>query len=142
MTFKHSKKWYFYAKLIAWMVGALCCALPPLIAAVDNFPVMVTTDTNSTISIFFVIGVLIACSCVMRSVVKAFKENALLSVCVVLAAITAVLVCGYYMKKETILGLAWVAGSGAVGVLVGMIFFKLHDLWDDLYKHCGEVYVK
>lgn len=142
MTFKHSKKWYFWASWIAWAAGTLFCVLPPFIMTIAKFPVMVTKNTNSTISIFFVIGIIIALSCIMRSVIKAFKDNALLSVSVVLAAITAVFVCGYHMEKETLLGLSYVSGTGCIGVLIGMVFFKLHDIWKDLYKNCGEVYVK
>ena len=142
MTFKHSKKWYFWASWIAWTFAVMFCFVPPLMATILNFPMMVTKNSNSTISIFFVIGILLAASVAITKVVKSFKDNALLSVAVVLAAVTALLICGYHMEKATIEGLAWVAGSGSAGVLVGLCFFKLHKLWNDLYKNCGEVYVK
>jgi hypothetical protein len=141
VVFKHSKKWYFWASWIAWLVGVLFCFLPPLIATIINFPIMVTKNADSTISIFFVLGVLIALSVVMQSIVKAFKNNALLSVAVALAAVTLVFCGGYYMEKSTILGLAWVAGSGSIGIVIGILLFKLHKVWHNLYEHCGEVYV-
>jgi peptidoglycan/LPS O-acetylase OafA/YrhL len=141
MTFRHSKKWYFWASWIAWALGAVACVVPPLIATIANFPVMVTKNADSTISIFFVIGIMITLSVIMQAVVKAFKNNALLSVAVALAAVCAVFICGYYMEKETILGIAWIAGSASIGVLCGMLLFKLHKVWHDLYENCGEVYV-
>ncbi len=142
MVFRHSKKWYFWASWIAWAVGAVFCVLPPLVATVANFPIMVTKNADSTVSIFFVIGVLIASAVIMQAVVKAFKNNALLSVAIILSAICAILIAGYYMEKTTIKGLAWIAGSAAVGVLIAMACFKLHHIWNDLYKNCGEVYIK
>lgn len=142
MTFRHSKKWYFWASWIAWVLGAVFCVLPPIVATFANFPMMVTKNTDSTISIFFVLGILIASSVVMQAVVKAFKNNSLLVVAVVLAAVCAVLIAGVKMEKETIEGLAWIAGTASGGVLVAMVCFKLHSVWQDLYRHCGEVYVK
>ena len=142
MTFKHSKKWYFWASWISWAAGAIFCVVPPLIATIANFPMMVTKNTTSTVSIFFVIGILLALSVILSKVVKSFKSNALLSVSVALAGVCAIFMCGYNMEKATMEGLAWVAGCGSVGVLIGMCCFKLHDIWNDLYKNCGEVYVK
>jgi uncharacterized membrane protein AbrB (regulator of aidB expression) len=141
MVFKHSKKWYFWASCIAWAVGALLCLLPPILATIINFPMMVTKNTDSTVSIFFILGILIAVAVVFQSVVKAFKDNTLLSVFVVLVAITAVLIAGYNMEKETILGLIKVSCSAAGGTLFGLVSFKLHHFWNDLYKNCGEVYL-
>ena len=142
MTFRHSKKWYFWASWIAWVVGAACCVLPPIIATVTNFPMMVTKNADSTFSIFFVMGLMIASIVALQAVIKAFKNNTLLAVAIILAAICGVFVGGYYMEQETMRGLAIVAGSGSAGVLVGLICFKIHRIWNDLYKHCGEVYVK
>ena len=142
MVFRHSKKWYFWASWIAWAVGALFCVLPPIIATIANFPIMVTTNADSTISIFFVLGIMIALSVVLQMVIKAFKQSALLSVAVVLAALCFVFSCGYNMEKETLFGLAWIAGAGAAGVLVAIGCFKLYAIWHDLYENCGEVYVK
>ena len=141
MVFRHSKKWYFWASWISWAVGAMFCFVPPLIATIANFPVMVTKNADSTISIFFVLGIMIAAAVLIMLVVKAFKQNAVLSVAIVLAVLCAVFVAGYNMEKQTLLGLAWVAGSGAVGVLVGVVCFKVHAIWHDLYKNCGEVYI-
>ena len=141
MVFRHSKKWYFWASWIVWAVGVLSCILPPLIATFANFPVMITTNADSTVSLFFVLAFMMAASVVIMLIVKAFKQNAVLSVAVVLALLCVVFVCGYNMEKDTLLGLAWVAGSGAVGTLLGQVCFKVHAIWHDLYKNCGEVYI-
>lgn len=142
MVFKHSKKWYFWASWIAWAVGVIFCVLPPIITTLIYFPSMVTKNTNSTISIFFVLGILISVSTILPYTVKALKNNSFLLVFFVLLAITLLLVGVYYMEKKTILGLAWVSGSASVGVLFAMIAFKIGHIWNDLYKNCGEVYVK
>lgn len=142
MTFKHSKKWYFWMSLLAKFCGGVFCVAPALIATLLNFPMMVTENVDSTTSIPFVFGIVISLSVVLQVVVKSFKNNSLFAVAVVLAFITAVFICVYYMEKETIKGLAWIAGCGAVGVLIACGCFKLHAIWNELYKHCGEVYVK
>lgn len=142
MTFKHSKKWYFVAKIIAKMLGCLFCFLPPLIATFINFPIMVSTNANSTISIVFFLAVGVSLSVLIHYVVKSFKDNALFSVAIVLVGVTAVFMCAYFMEKSTIKGLAWVSGSAAFGILIANACFALYNMWNDLYKNCGEVYVK
>jgi hypothetical protein len=142
MTFKHTKKWYFWAKVLSKIAGYIMCVCPALIATIINFPLMVTENVESTISIPFVIAIMISLAVVLQAVLKAFKNNALIAVVVVLAFITAVFICVYHMEQTTIKGLAWVSGCGAVGVMIACGCFKLHSVWDDLYKHCGEVYVK
>ena len=142
MTFKHSKKWYFWAKWISKIVGGVFCVLPALIATFLNFPIMITKNADSTVSLFFVIAIIISCSALLAVVVKSFKDNSTLSISVVLALITLVFVCVYKMEKSTIKGLAWVSGCAACGVLLATLCFKLYDMWNDLYMHCGEVYVK
>lgn len=142
MTFKHTKKWYFWAKWISKIAGYIFCVCPALVATIINFPVMVTENVDSTISIPFIFAIMISLIVVLQAVIKSFKNSALFSVSIVLAFIMGVFICVYNMEQTTIKGLAWVSGCGAVGVLCACGCFKLHALWDDLYKHCGEVYVK
>ena len=40
-TIKHSKGWYFNAKIIAYWVGMAFCVLPPLIAGIVKLPSIV-----------------------------------------------------------------------------------------------------
>lgn len=142
MTFKHTKKWYFWAKWIAKAAGYIMCVCPALIATLCCFPMMVTENADSTISIPFVFAIVLSLSVVLQAVIKSFQNNTLFAVAVVLAFLTVLLICLYNMEPVTIKGLAWVAGSGAVGTLFGCVGFKLHDIWNDLYENCGEVYVK
>ena len=142
MTFKHTKKWYFWAKWIAKVAGYIMCVCPALIATLCSFPMMVTENADSTISIPFVFAIVLSLSVVLHGVIKSFQDNTLFAVAVVLAFLTVLLICLYNMEPVTIKGLAWVAGSGAVGTLFGCVGFKLHDIWNDLYENCGEVYIK
>lgn len=142
MTFKHTKKWYFWAKWIAKAAGCIMCVCPALIATLCSFPMMVTSNADSTISIPFVFGLVLSLTFVLQAVIKSFQNNTLFAVAVVLAFLTVLLICLYNMEPVTIKGLAWVAGSGTVGTLFGCVGFKLHDIWNDLYENCGEVYVK
>ena len=142
MTFKHSKKWYFWAKLLSKIAGYIFLVCPAIIATLANFPVMVTENVDSTISIPFVFAIMISLTVVLQAVIKSFKNNTLFAVAVVLACITGVFICVYNMEQATIKGFAIVAGSGAVGTLIACACFKLHTIWDDLYRHCGEVYIK
>lgn len=141
MTFRHSKKWYFWAKWIAKILGGVFCVAPALIATVLNFPMMVTRNSDSTVSMAFVFAIMISLFVVLHEVFKSLKNNTLFAVAIILAGFTAVLIGVWVMEKDTIEGLAWVSGSATVGVTLAVICFKLHDMWDDLYKHCGEVYV-
>lgn len=142
MTFKHTKKWYFWAKWIAKAAGYIMCVCPALIATLCSFPMMVTSNADSTISIPFVFAIVLSLSVVLHGAIKSFQDNTLFAVAVVLAFLTVLLICLYNMEPVTIKGLAWVAGSGAVGTLFGCVGFKLHDIWNDLYENCGEVYIK
>ena len=118
------------------------CVCPALIATLCSFPMMVTENADSTISIPFVFAIVLSLSVVLHGVIKSFQDNTLFAVAVVLAFLTVLLICLYNMEPVTIKGLAWVAGSGAVGTLFGCVGFKLHDIWNDLYENCGEVYIK
>ena len=75
-------------------------------------------------------------------VIKSFKNDTLFAVAVVLAFICALFVFLYKMEPDTIKGMAWVAGTGAVGTMIACGCFKAHTIFDDLYRHCGEVYIK
>ena len=142
MTFKHSKKWYFWAKWIAFGAGCTFLVCPALIATVLNFPMMVTSNVESTISIPFVFAILLSLTVVLQVVIKSFKNNTLFAVAVVLAFICALLVFIYKMEPDTIKGLAIVAGTGAGGTMIACGCFKAHTIFDDLYRNCGEVYIK
>ena len=141
MTFKHSKKWYFWAKWIAKVAGYAMCVCPALIATLICFPSMVTENVDSTISIPFVFAMLITLTIVLQAVVKSFKNDTLFAVAVVLSFLTAIFIFMYNMEAATIYGLAWVSGCGAGGTLIGCGCLKAYKVFDDLYTNCGEVYI-
>ena len=57
---KHSKEWYYNARLIAYWVGMAFCVVPTLIAGILKLPVIVVKDANSTLSGVFVVVVVCA----------------------------------------------------------------------------------
>lgn len=142
MTFKHTKKWYFWAKWISKLAGYIFLVCPAIIATLINFPMMVTSNVDSTISIPFVFAIVLSLTVVLQMVIKSFKNDTLFAVAVVLAFICALFVFLYKMEPDTIKGMAWVAGTGAVGTMIACGCFKAHTIFDDLYRHCGEVYIK
>ena len=141
MTFKHTKKWYFWAKWIAKVAGYTMCVFPALLACLICFPSMVTENVDSTISIPAVLAAIIALTIVLQAVIKSFKNDTLFAVAIVQAFLTVIFICMYNMEKATINGLAWVAGCGAFGSLIGCVCLKAYKLFDDLYKNCGEVFL-
>ena len=52
---KHSKEWYYNARLIAYWVGMAFCVVPTLIAGLWKLRVIVVKDANSTLSGMFVV---------------------------------------------------------------------------------------
>jgi hypothetical protein len=142
MTFKHSKKWYFWAKWIAFGAGLIFLVCPALIATLANFPMMVTSNAESTISIPFVFALVLSLTVILQLMIKSFKNDTLFAVAVLLVFVCALFSFLYNMEKETIKGFAIVAGTGAVGTLIACGCFKAHHIFDDLYRHCGEVYIK
>lgn len=142
MTFRHSKKWYFWAKWIAMGAGYIFLVCPAIIATLINFPMMVTSNVDSTISIPFVFAIVLSLTVVLQMVIKSFKNDTLFAVAVVLAFICAIFAFIYKMEPDTIKGLAIVAGTGAGGTLIACGCFKMYHIFDDLYRHCGEVYIK
>jgi hypothetical protein len=118
------------------------CVVPALIATLACFPMMVTSNRDSTLSMTFVIAIMISLLVILNAVIKSFKNKTLFSVSLILAGLTAVFIGAWVMEKDTIKGLAWVSGCASVGVMLGCACFRLHDMWNDLYKHCGEVYVR
>lgn len=140
MTFKHSKRWYFYAQAIAAVLGVLFAVVPAVIAAVVNFPVMVTKNRESTLSLLFVLAILIAAVALLYFVIRAVKNNPFLIIIAALSIVTLVLLGGYYMEKETILGLCIVAATATGGCVLSAVCFALHKMWYDLYKNCGQIY--
>ena len=142
MTFRHSKRWYFYAKIIAKVLGVLFAFVPAVVAVLCNFPIMVTKNSESTVSMLFIAGVLIASVALLYFVAKTVKKNPFLLIIASLTIITVILIGVYFMEKDTILGLAWVAGSATCGCVLSCVCFSLNKMWDDLYKNCGEIYGK
>ena len=140
MTFKHSKRWYFNAHIIACVFGVLFAFVPALVAVLLNFPVMVTKNSESTVSMLFIAALLIAAVALLYFVARTVKKNPFLLIIAALTLITIILLGVYFMEKETILGLIWVAGTATVGCVFSCVFFALHKVWYDLYKHCGQIY--
>ena len=139
-TFKHSKKWYFWASIIVHIFAVMFAALPAIVATVVQFPVWVTKDSNSTVSFIFIFALLVSLIAVLYFAVKVIKKYPYIVVIIALSAITAVLLCGYYMQKETLLALCIVAACATIGNIIACILFASGKALWNLYKHCGQIY--
>lgn len=140
MSFKHSRKWYFFASLIAASLGVLFAIIPALVALLINFPVMVTKNSESTVSMLFVVSLTVPAIAFLYFIIKTLKNNPFLIIVAALLIIT-LLLCGVYqMEKQTIFGLFCVAATETVGCIFTSICFGLYKLWYSLYQHCGQVY--
>ncbi len=140
MIFKHSKRWYFIAQLIAAALGVFFAVVPAFIATIINFPIMVTNNAESTVSMLFVVALLLSSVALLYFVIKTMKNNPFLIIIAALTVVTFVLLGVYNAEQSTILGLTWVAGTATVGCVFSAICFALHKAWRDLYMHCGEIY--
>ena len=47
----------------------------------------------------------------------------------------------YYAENSTRFGLMVVSITAAVSNVISTVLFKLSSVWDDLFKHCGEIYI-
>ena len=143
MTIKHSKKWYFWAKIIAKAMGILLSFAPALIATVSLFPSLVTTNSNSTISGLFMLGVLLGGIPLLSALIKAFKTpSSMFVITTFLTLLAVIFTCMYFAQESTRYGLMIVSICASGGNIVATALFKLSQIYDELWKHCGEVYVK
>ena len=142
MTIRHSKQWYFWAKIIAKVVAVIMCFAPALIATVIMFPDIVVRKAESTLSGVFLAVSLIAMLPLMFVLWKQIKTPSATMVCTLMLIILSVVFSlMYYAEQSTRLGLMVVSITASAGNIISTIAFKLAHIWDDLFKHCGEVYI-
>lgn len=141
-VFKHSKRWYFWASIIVRFIGCFLSVAPAVIACLIEFPLLVSNDSDSTLSGLAVAGILIATAPVIRVVFNALKNNTKLLPALVLTIISAIMIFMVACEGNTRIGIMVVAITGSVGNWLAMICGKIYDVWYDLYRHCGEVYVQ
>jgi hypothetical protein len=142
MTLRHSKRWYFWAKLIAKTVAVVMSFLPALIATIVMFPDIVVKKSESTLSGVFLAVSLIAMFPLMFVLWKQIKTPSATMICTLMLVILAVVFSlMYYAEQSTRLGLMVVSITASAGNIISTIAFKLAHVWDDLFKHCGEVYI-
>ena len=136
-TIKHSKSWYFNAKLIAYWVGMAFCVLPPLIAGIVKLPsIVVQKNAESTLSGVFVLAIICAAVPIYKAVIKLVKSPNAAVICWILFGLIALVDT---MSPQTISALKAVFAFAAIGNTIGAICFKLSAMFDDLWKHCGQV---
>lgn len=142
MTFKHSKKWYFWAKWISQISSWAAATIPALIATIIAFPSIVVRDSDSTVSGLFIVGVLVAAVPLLRVLFLAIKNNTDIMPSLILTVIAVLFIAIHFASPETINGLTAVAITAAVGNIASVVGFRLSAMWDDLYKNCGQVYAE
>ena len=141
-VFKHSKRWYFWASVIVKGIGYFLSVVPAAIVCLIEFPLLVSNDSDSTLSGLAVAVMLIALVPVLRVVFNALKNNTKLLPALVLTVISIIMIFLVACASDTRVGLMSVAITGAIGNWLAMICEKIYDVWYDLYRHCGEVYVQ
>lgn len=141
-TIKHSKRWYFWAKIICKGAGIACAFLPALISTLFMFPNIVVTETKSTISGVAVLAGLFALIPLISVFLKAIKtpSTSLVTV-IILILLASVFTALYYAQESTRYGLMIVSLVAAISNVIAAVLFKVASMMDDLFKHCGEVYV-
>ena len=127
---KHSKEWYYNARIIAYWVGMALCVVPTLIAGVLKLPVIAVKDADSTLS-----GVFVP---LYKALLKVIKSPNAAVICWVLFGLMALV---NSMEKSTIEGLTFVFAFAAVGNTLGAVCFKLSKEFEELWRHCGQVEV-
>lgn len=143
MKIKHSKQWYFTAKIITKIAGIIFSFLPAVIATLILFPSLVKNDSDSTISGLFMLGVLLGGIPLLSALVKAFKTpSSMFVITTFLTLLAVVFTCMYFAQESTRYGLMVVSICASSGNIVATALFKLSAVYDELFKHCGEVYVK
>ena len=135
---KHSKEWYYNARLIAYWVGMAFCVVPTLIAGLWMLPVIVVKDADSTLSGVFVVVVVCAALPLYKALIKVMKSPNAAVICWVLFALMALV---NSMEKSTIEGLTVVFAFAAIGNTLGAVCFKLSKEFEELWRHCGQVEV-
>ena len=131
---KHSKEWYYNARLIAYWVGMAFCVVPTLIAGILKLPVIVVKDANSTLSGVFVVVVVCAALPLYKALIKVMKSPNAAVICWVLFGLMALV---NSMEKSTIEGLTVVFAFAAVGNTLGAVCFKRSKEFEELWRHCG-----
>lgn len=135
---KHSKEWYYNARLIAYWVGMAFCVVPTLIAGLWKLPVIVVKDADSTLSGVFVVVVVCAALPLYKALIKVMKSPNAAVICWVLFGLMALV---NSMEKTTIEGLTFVFAFAAIGNTLGAVCFKVSKEFEELWRHCGQVEV-
>ena len=143
MTVRHSKKFYFWAKIIAKAIGFVLAFVPAFIAAVTMFPTIVVKETTSTISGVTIMASLFAIIPLASVFIRLIKTpSASLIITFFLIVMAAIFTAMYNATESTRYGLMVVSLTAAISNVIATICFKLSSVWDELFKHCGEVYIK
>ncbi len=135
---KHSKEWYYNARLIAYWVGMVFCIVPTLIAGLVKLPLIATHDADSTLSGVFIVVLVCAALPLYKALIKVMKSPNAAVICWVLFGLIALV---NSMEKGTIEGLTFVFAFAAIGNTLGAVCFKLSKEFEELWRHCGQVEV-
>lgn len=135
---KHSKEWYYNARLIAYWVGMAFCIVPTLIAGLVKLPLIATHDADSTLSGVFIVVLVCAALPLYKALIKVMKSPNAAVICWVMFGLMALV---NSMEKNTIEGLTFVFAFAAIGNTLGAVCFKLSKEFEELWRHCGQVEV-
>lgn len=135
---KHSKEWYYKARVLTWWLGLAFCVLPTLIVALVKLPVIASDNADSTLSGVFVVVLICAALPLYKALLRLIKTPNAAVICVILAAVVS-LING--MEPQTRDGLELVLWVAAIGNTVGAVLFHFAKEFEELWRFCGQVTV-
>lgn len=138
MKIRHSKEWYYRARIIAYWSGMALCVVPTLIAGILKLPVIVVKEAESTLSGVFVVAVICAALPLYKGLMKLLKSPSAAVICWILFAL---MFLADNMQPQTIHGLTVVFLTAAIGNTSGALCFKLSKEFEKLWEGCGQVEV-
>lgn len=130
MKITKSKRFYYWAWIIAYVVAWVACVLPALIAGVINLPIVAVKEAETTLTGSFIIVIAVCAYPIIKGVLKALKSP---SAWLILWICTGLIFALYKVPHETLGAMCTVFFCAAIGNTVGAILFWLSKKFKQKY---------
>lgn len=136
MKITKSKKWYYNAYVVTWLVAWACCVVPTFTVGAVNLPLVVAKEAEQTLTGSAII--LIACCAypIFKGLLKMLKSPSAWLIMWIVALITLAL---YKIPHETLGAMVVVFMTAAIGNSVGAFLFWLSKKFKEKWAFCGQV---